>query len=200
MSRRFGHYYSKEFFRAPADNWIVVPKADSSTGIAGQKAINVSFNWSTLYLPAIENMFRNKTINYEMVKIQSYSWHFFASMPSQQYEQHQGVLEMYKLYDADDKGLTSDINNLCASIDCKFLRLKYGRHYQLKLRPTWPTMVARPAGGTPTGNVAIYPGGKMECPWWDTVDLNQKLELQNMPVAQNCWKLVFLKPVIESQA
>ena len=32
----------------------------------------------------------------------------------------------------------------------------------------------------------------MECPWWDTVDVNKKLELGNMPVAQNCWKLVFI--------
>ena len=124
---------------------------------------------------SISEMFSNNCVQYEKVKFNSFSWHFYFKHESQRFEQHQSRIEMYQLYDSDDHKTITDFSIICDNPNTKFKRLNYMKHYQLKLKPKWASIYPRPTPD-PTKPLLIYRNSKLDNPWWDTEDLNTDAE------------------------
>ena len=70
--------------------------------------------------------------------------------------------------------------------------MKWGRHYQFKIKPKWQRLIARPSDTAHPA--AVFSGGRGDNPWWDCADIDTKIEMGDMPKSANCWKVIILNP------
>ena len=92
------------------------------------------------------------------------SFHYYVDNTSVQYQQGQSQLEMWKLYDADDRATLKSIDALNEALNTKMSRIRWTRHHQLKVKPCWSRLVNRPKSPTIPTMVATWSGGK-DNPW-----------------------------------
>ena len=141
-------------------------------------------------------MFKNSTVDYEQVKVNSFDLHLYIRNNGSQFEDGSCRPELWKYYDADDRGMPTNIDVLNQAENTKTVRMNWNRHYTYKVKPKWQRLITRPSGTEQPA--AVYSGGPGDCPYWDCADLDTKFELGDMTKSANCWKIIIYNPGTET--